>query len=172
MNNSTSSSHNAAAIRYGVLGGLAGVVVSLIVFFANQQYASWSKWLSTAILVAAIFIGVRAVALQLAEETGSATFGKLFGAGMLITLTIAVISIAYFMLYTNVIDVDFVDNLLEISRQEMEKRGMSEEHIEKGLEISKKFMTPGLMIAFSLFGTLVFGAIAALIAAAVHKKEN
>lgn len=91
---------------------------------------------------------------------------------MLITLTIAVISIAYFMLYTNVIDVDFVDNLLEISRQEMEKRGMSEEQIEKGLEMSKKFMTPGLMIAFSLFGTLVFGAIAALIAAAVHKKEN
>ncbi|MBS1608292.1 MAG: DUF4199 domain-containing protein [Bacteroidetes bacterium] len=63
------------------------------------------------------------------------------------------------------------DKAIETAREQMEKDGkMSEEQINQGLEIAKKFF-----IAFGIggviLGTLIAGAIASLIGAAAAKKK-
>ena len=50
------------AIKFGIIGGLAGILISLILFISNLQYESWSKWLQSLIMIVAIFLGVKAIA--------------------------------------------------------------------------------------------------------------
>ena len=158
------------AIKFGVIGGLGGIIISLILFFANLQYESWSKWLQSLVMIVAIVVGVKAIAA--ANKHKVVSFGALFGAGMLITTIIAIISIVYFFLYSNFIETNFIDNLLDVSRAQMAEKGLSEEQVDAAIEMSKKFMSPGIMMAISLFSSLIMGAIVSLISAAIFKNEK
>jgi len=66
---------------------------------------------------------------------------------------------------------DFKENILDQARIGMrQKNNMTEEQISQAMEISKKFFMVGLL-AFTIFGYLIFGAGSALIGAAVTKKQ-
>lgn len=157
------------AIKFGIIGGLAGILISLILFISNLQYESWSKWLQSLIMIVAIFLGVKAIAA--AHKNRLIPFGILFKGGMIITAIISIISVVYFFFYANFIETDFINNLLELSRKQMAERGLSEEQIEQGIELSKKFMSPTIMAVISTFSSLFIGAIVSLISAAVLKKD-
>ncbi len=158
------------AIKFGIIGGLGGVIVSLILFFANLQYESWSKWLQSIVMIVAIIAGIRAIAD--ANKNKLVPFGSLFSGGMLITVIISVISIIYFLVYSNLIETNFIDNLLEVSRKQMAEKGLSEEQVDAAIEMSKKFMSPAIMTVISLISSLIMGAIVSLIGAAIFKKEK
>ena len=158
------------AIKFGIIGGLGGVIVSLILFFANLQYESWSKWLQSIVMVVAIISGIKAISD--ANKNKLVPFGSLFGGGMLITVIISVISIVYFLVYSNFIETNFIDNLLEVSRKQMAEKGLSEEQVDAAIEMSKKFMSPAIMTVISLISSLIMGAIVSLIGAAIFKKEK
>lgn len=157
------------AVKFGIIGGLAGILVSLILFFANLQFNSWSKWLQTIVMLVAIVWGIKAIAD--ANKNKLVSFGALFGGGMIITLIIAVISVVYFLVYTNFIETDFIDKIIEVSRQQMAEKGLSEDQIDKAMSISKSFMSPGIMTVISLISSLVIGAITSVIGAAIFKKD-
>lgn len=179
MSNETIDSHlpqkekvdlKKGSIQFGVIGGLASIIVSLILYFANLQLEPWAKWISSLVLIGAVILGIRAIAKQ--NQNLELPFGTLFGGGMLVTLIITIFTIAYFLFYIKLIEPDFVDKILDISRQQMAQKGLNDDQIEKAVEMSKKFMTPGLMVLFSSIGTLLIGAIASLIGAAIFKKEH
>ena len=52
------------------------------------------------------------------------------------------------------------------------EKGLSEEQVDAAIEMSKKFMSPGIMMAISLFSSLIMGAIVSLISAAIFKNEK
>jgi hypothetical protein len=78
----------------------------------------------------------------------------------------------YFFFYSNFIEANFIDNLLDVSRAQMAEKGLSEEQVDAAIEMSKKFMSPGIMMAISLFSSLIMGAIVSLISAAIFKNEK
>ncbi len=158
------------AIKFGIIGGLGGVIVSLILFFGNLQYESWSKWLQSVVMIVAIIAGIKAIAD--ANKNKAIPFGRLFKGGMLTTLIIAIISILYFQLYSNIIEPDFVEHILEESGKQMAEKGLSEEQIDKALEMSKTFMSPGIMSVISFFSSLLMGALISVIGAAIFKNEK
>lgn len=158
------------SIKFGVIGGLAGVIISLIFYFTDLQFESWSKWVSTLVMVIAIILGIKSIADD--NKGKLIPFGTLFKAGMIITIIIAVISIIYFLIYTNFIETDFIDKILDVSRKQMAEKGLSEEQIETALNMSKSFMSPGMMIVFSLLGSLIFGALTSVVGAAIFKNEK
>ncbi len=88
------------------------------------------------------------------------------------TLIIAIISILYFQLYSNIIEPDFVEHILEESGKQMAEKGLSEEQIDKALEMSKTFMSPGIMSVISFFSSLLMGALISVIGAAIFKNEK
>lgn len=158
------------AIKFGLIGGLAGILISLILFFSNLQYEAWAKWLQSLIMIISIFWGIKAIAA--AHKNRIIPFGILFKGGMFITVIITLISVVYFFVYANFIETDFVNNLLDLSRKQMAERGFNEEQIEQGIELSKKFMSPIIMAVISIFSSLAIGAIVSLISAAVLKKDS
>ena len=158
------------AVKYGIIGGLGGIIISLILFFLHMQFESWAKWLQTFIMLSAIILGIRAIAED--NRNKLVPFGTLFKGGMMITLIVAIISIIYFLIYSNFIETDFVDKILEVSRQKMADKGLSEEQTDRAIEMTKKFMSPVFMTVIALISNLIIGAVTSVIGAAIFKKED
>lgn len=158
------------AIRFGIIGGMGCVLVSVGLFLADLQFENWARWIGTLVLILAVIFGIKAIAAE--NERKSKPFGSLFGAGMLITLIIALISIFYFFLYLNFIETDFAGKVLEVSRQQMMEKGLNEDQIDKALEMTRKFTSPWIMAVFALIANLFFGTIGSLIGAAIFKEDK
>ena len=155
-------------ITKGLIIALIGIVIGVAGYLGGLEQQSWFRWLSTIITCAGIIWGCVYYANQL---DGRVTFGNIFAHGFKISVVITLITIVYLVLAMTVLFPEMKDKALETARQEMEKGGkMSEEQIEQGIEMTKKFFMPFVLGAV-LFGTLIAGAIASLIGAAIAKKK-
>jgi hypothetical protein len=54
----------------------------------------------------------------------------------------------------------------------MEKRGMDDSQIDQAMELSQKFMSPGIVFVMGVFGYIVMGFVISLIVAAIIRKEK
>ncbi|MBP6660852.1 MAG: DUF4199 domain-containing protein [Chitinophagales bacterium] len=158
------------AIKFGIITGLVSIILSLVFYFINVEYDSWSRYVSILISMILVFIGVKNIAAENANKLIS--FVSLFKAGMLITLILAIISIVYFFIYTNFINTDFMDGLMQVQKEQMADKGLSEEKIETAMEMAQKFSSPIFMTITSFFTFIVIGAISSAIGAAIYKKEK
>ena len=153
----------------GILIALILIVVDLIGGFAHLRMEKWFSWISTIILAAALIT----VSINYGKQKNNqVTYGNVFGYAFKIALVISLVIVVYSLLSSYVIFPEFRDQLLEKARADMEaKGGMTEEQIDAGMAITKKFIQPIPLSIFAFLGTLFFGTIAALIGAAVTKKN-
>ena len=153
----------------GILIALILIVVDLIGGFAHLRMEKWFSWISTIILAAALIT----VSINYGkQQNNQVTYGNVFGYTFKIALMISLVIVVYSLLSSYVIFPEFRDQLLEKARADMEaKGGMTEEQIDAGMAITKKFIQPIPLSIFAFLGTLFFGTIAALIGAAVTKKN-
>ena len=155
-------------VTKGLLIALVTIVISVIGYMAHIEQASWFRWISTVVMC----VGIIWACIYYAQQMdGNVTFGNVFVHGFKVSAVITVVSIIYFALAITVLFPEMKDKALETARQKMEEGGkMSEEQINQGLEMTRKFFMP-FAIGAILFGTLIAGAIASLIGAAVAKKK-
>jgi NADH:ubiquinone oxidoreductase subunit 6 (subunit J) len=104
------------------------------------------------------------------QMNNNVTYGNVFSHSFKAVATVTVIMIAFTLIATKLLFPESVDQAMENARIEMEKSGQSEETIDKALEMSKKFFIP-FAIGGVLLLYMIVGAIAALIGAAVAKKN-
>lgn len=155
-------------VTKGLLIALVTIVISVIGNIAKLEQELWFRWLSTIVMCAGVIWACISFAQQM---DGNVTFGNVFAHGFKVTAVITVISIVYFVLAILVLFPEMKDKALETARQKMEEGGkMSEEQINQGVEMTKKFFMP-FAIGAILFGTLVAGVIASLIGAGIAKKK-
>ena len=157
-------------IGKGVLISLILVVVDLIGGFAHLRFENWFKYIGTVIMLAGIII----FCLQYAKEkTDGVRFGNVFGYGFKIALVISVVMIIYTLISVNLIFTDYVDQVLVKAKADMEAKGnLTEDQIDQGLNMTKKFLQPVPLALFAFLGTLFFGTIAALLGGAFAKKSE
>jgi hypothetical protein len=155
-------------ITKGLIIGLLAIIIGIAGYLGGIDQQSWFKWISTII----ICIGVIWACIYYAQQLdGRVTFGNVFAHGFKTSVVVALLVVVYFVLAVTVIFPEMKDKAMEAGRQQMESAGKySEEQINQGLEIAKKFFTI-FGVAGILLGTLIAGAIAALIGAAVAKKK-
>lgn len=155
-------------VTKGLLAALVLIVIGIAGYFTKLAEQSWFSWASNGILFIAVIWGCITYSNQM---NGQVTFGNIFGHGFKMSVVIALILIVWVVLATSVLFPDMKDKALEIARQRMEERGnLSDTQIDQGIEFTKKFFIP-FAIGATLLGTLIFGAIASLIGAAVAKKK-
>ncbi len=154
----------------GILLSLVLMVISLIGGFAHLQFESWFKWVPTIIQVTIIII----FCVQYGKhQSDGVTFGKVFGYGFKISLVVSILMILYGLLSFFVIFPEFNDLALQQARAGMEAKGnLTEDQIDKGMEITKKFMQPVPIAIITFLGTLLVGTIASLLGAAFTKKSE
>ncbi|HEV8082314.1 MAG TPA: DUF4199 domain-containing protein, partial [Chitinophagaceae bacterium] len=100
----------------------------------------------------------------------NSTFGNYFAHGFKVAAVVTCIMIIYLIIFILLFP-EFKEKAMDQARANMVKEGkLSSEQINKGVEIAKKFF-----MAFAIGGTLIvllfFGALSALVGAAITKKE-
>jgi hypothetical protein len=76
------------------------------------------------------------------------------------------------MFYTRFIDPTILTQTLDQARANMEAKGMDDSQIDQAMEISQKFMSPGVMFAFAVIGYLLMGFLLSLVIAAIIRKDK
>ena len=155
-------------ITKGLMIALVLALMDLVAGIWNFKLSSWFRWLPIIVLTGSL---IWACITFGAQNNYTESFGNLFAHGFKTTAVVGCVFVIYTLLSVLVIFPETKDIALEQARREMERRGdLSEENIEQGLAITRRFFIP-FTIAGALFGTILIGALASLIGAAVTKKK-
>jgi uncharacterized membrane protein YciS (DUF1049 family) len=154
-------------LKYGGFGGLGVVIVGLILYIGNMYT---NQGLSLLIyLPFLIAILMNAVAYSKANDH-YVTFGGVFSSGFKASALVTLIYLAWSFIALAIFP-EMKEKSMEIAEESMSGRGMSDEQIEQGLEMTKKYFSV-FMIGGILFGMMFWGAIFSLLGGAIAKKKK
>jgi hypothetical protein len=166
MNNSRSLHSLVFSLIAAVPVMLLAVLIQMV---SDNPQSAWN-YLSYLFLLGALMLGQ--LSWRKNALGGYMTFGQAFRYSMLFLMWYSIIMAIWTVLFTTVIAPDMVDRILEQSRQQLESKGISEDQIEIGLEMTRKIMNPAMMAVFALFGNFIFGLLFGLLASAFTKKDK
>ena len=153
----------------GLIISLILIVCSLATYFAGLTQNAALRWVPLVILLAGVIISCTSYANDM---NGNVTFGNVFAHGFKVTAATAVIMIVYTVLALKVLFPDMMTQAMDEARKNMDARGnMTEDQINQGLEITRKFFMP-IAIGAIIFIYAICGAIGGLIGAGVAKKNK
>lgn len=163
----TTPSSARIALRFGLITGLAMIIYSMILNFSGVAYDSALQYFSYVILIAGVVYAVREFKNQ---NSGYLTLGQGMGAGTLTSAVAGVLASVFSWIYITFVDDSMMKKAFDAQRDALEERGMSEEQINQAMEMGQKFASFGFIFAIIFF--VIVGFIAALIAAAIMKKDR
>jgi NADH:ubiquinone oxidoreductase subunit 6 (subunit J) len=163
MNSKKPISHIVAGL---ILGGFM-VVYSLVLHFANLTEQRSAQWISFIIMIGGLIYFVNRHG---SVNNNTVSFGGLFGYGFKITTIIILFVTLYTVLFFTIFP-EVREQMFEIARRQMEDQNkLSDEEIDKGIEMVKKFFW-----VFTIGGVLlsyaIIGAAGSLIGAAITKRK-
>jgi Protein of unknown function (DUF4199) len=151
----------------GLVIGLLLIILALAVYFANIEPSGPTQWIGYAIFIGGVVWSVYSYGKQLDYNS---TFGNYFAHGFKVAASVTAIMIIYIVIFITLFP-DFKEKALDQARTAMrEKNNMTQEQITQALEFTRKFFMV-FLIGGTLLGYLILGAIAALIGAAITKRQ-
>lgn len=154
-------------MMYGVLTALAMIILGVGLYVANLAFKPGMNYVVYIPFLIGLILNAQAYAKA---NDNYVTFGNVFGSCFKACLVITAISVVWSFISLMIFP-DMLEKGMEIGRQSMEDRGMSEEDIEQGMEMTRKFFGVFMFLGIAV-GYLFFGAILSLIAAAIPKKKG
>lgn len=152
----------------GLIIALILIVVSVIGHVTNLAFENWYNWIGTVIFFGGVVWSVNVYGKQM---NNNVTFGNLFAHGFKTTAVITCIVFVFTVLTIYVLFPDFVDQMIQKQIDEARKaNNLSDEQVEQGMAMAKKIGSIGVL-AGSIIGSLIVGALGALIGAATTKKN-
>jgi len=158
---------------YALVLSMALIVFSLLLIILQGSVGATSLWLigllSWPMAFFILWHGLRAMR---DEKPGQCiTFKQAFLAGLVISLIAAAAMGVYMVLHCTLINPGYADQAMELARQQWEAKGLNDQQMEVAERFARIFMHPALMVVFQIVGTILKGAICALIAAAIVKRN-
>ena len=150
----------------GFIIGLIMIAFSLTVSFLDLQSNSIFQWLGYGIFLIGIILAISQYGKQLNYNS---KFGDYFAHGFKVSAVVTLLMIVFLIVFMTVFP-EFKDKAMDEARKSMTTKNLSEEQIDKAIDITKKFFMV-FLIGGALLGYLLFGAIASLIGAAITKKD-
>lgn len=152
----------------GAIIGLVLIIYSTVLYLSGQMMNKGLGYVSYGILFAGLIISGNIFSK---ENNGNVTFGNVFAHCFKTNAVVLLIVILWSILSVKVIFPNMEDQMIDITRKELEKAGQfTDEQIAQSLTMMRKgFMV--IMIGGALLGYAVLGAIGSLLAAAFAKKN-
>lgn len=161
--NSTKSATKWALIYFAV-----SIVITYLFQFLNVDQNSGAKYLGYIPFIAFLLLAQKEYRDQLG---GFLTFGQGFSAGFRYSVFSGLLLAVFIYLYLAVLSPQILEQSMNDQQGKMAEQGLSQEQIDKALEIGKKY-GPIIGAFGAAIGSAVMGAIIALIGAAIFKKER
>lgn len=159
------------AWTFGLLLGLASVVFSLMLYFAEMHYEqSWP------VRIIGIILTVAAIVLATIQfkkaNSGLLSISEALKLGAGIGLVGGIIALAFYWLLTNVIEPDFMDKAMAIAKVNALEANpkMTDEQWAQGVEMQKKFAW--LAYPIGIIIQVVLGLIIGLFTGLIMKKQK
>ncbi len=151
----------------GITIALILIVISLAAYFSGMITNSAFAWLGYAIFIIGIIVSVSIYGKQINYNS---TFGNYFTHGFKVAALVTAIMVIFIVVF-NFAFPEMKETLFDKAKEDMAKQGtLSDEQIQQGLEITRKFFMV-FTIGGTLLGYMFFGTLAALVGAAITKKQ-
>ncbi len=157
------------ALKYGVITAVAVIVYSTILSIAGLAQNRALTSIGFIMLIGGIVWGMRDFRTQ---NNGFMSYGQGLGVGSLISAIVGFLGSIFTMFYTQFIDTTIMEQSLNTARADMEARGMDDAQIDQAMEMSQKFMTPGVVFFIGILTYLILGFIISLIVAAIMRRDK
>lgn len=153
---------------YGFLTGLVMVILSVILYISDLAFKPWAQWVSYIPFLVGLILNAMAYAKA---NDHYVTYGNVWTSGFKASAIITIVTLAWALIAMFVFP-EMKEKSLELAAERIaENKSVSDEQIETTLKMTEKFFYP-FMIAGIVFGTMFFGAVFSLIAAAVPKRKG
>lgn len=160
-----------AGIRYGLILAVISIAYFLVLSFAGLA-GKGGMWSYLGIIPSIIVI---VLAQKYFKDNGDGfmDFGQGFGVGFWTILISSIISNIFTYIYVKFVDTGFAQAILDNSREQMEAGGnMTDSQIDQAMEMTAKFTSPEMIVAFGLFFGLLIGCIVVLVITLFTQKKN
>jgi hypothetical protein len=156
-------------LTWGLITGFAAIVYSLILYFAGIIGNQIAGYAGALITIAGIYLGTKAFRDQ--GQDGFITYGRALGTGVLISLFATILSVIFMIILYTVIDPELPSRLMAETQDRMIEKGLPEDQIAQGMEMTKRLFIPMAIIGGLIMGVLM-GFIISLVTSAILKKEQ
>ncbi len=154
---------------WGLIIGFASIIYNVILYMLDQNLNQALGYVGILITLVLLILGIRSFR---DIRGGVLPFGPAFTFGIVAVVVSGVIGTIYGYILWTVIDPDILTKMQELQMEKMLERGLPEEAVNQAMNMTSRFMKPGLMAAMGLAGSLFFGAIISLIVAAIFKRDE
>ena len=173
MEDQPKSTTKSIMLNYGLVLGLASIIVMLINYVFGDLYEPhWSIMVISLVVTSAIIV----MALKKVKEgnSGFLSLGEAIKTGLGISLVSAIIYGVYLLIFYNVIEPDYFANMIEFQEQMIAERypQLTDEQLEGAQKNAAMFASTGPNLTITIIVSLFFGLIISLIAGLVMKKSN
>ena len=163
---------SANALTYSVIAAVIMIIYSLLLYIFDLNMNQWLSLVSYVILIAVTIWGT----LEYRNKVlgGYISYGKAFGSTFLIGLFASIIMAIYVYVFFAFISPGSVQEIIELGRERMMESNpnMSDEDIERALDMQAWMMTPVGMAIYGFISQVIVTAIICLITSIFLKKED
>lgn len=168
MATSKPSSSN-ITVKWAVIYLITSIVITYIIQLLNLDPNSPVKYLGYIPFIAFLLLAQKEYRDN--KLDGFISFGDAFLTGFLYSVFGGIMLAIFIYIYLSILSPHVLEAAMESQRQAFVDKGMSSDQIDQSMELGKKYGA-----IFGAVGTLfvipIFGAIVALIGAAILKKEK
>lgn len=157
------------SIRYGLISGLVGIAFFVVLNLIGLGTHQGISWLAYVIMAAIIYLAHKAFK---EEGDGYMSYGQGLGIGTLVSLLSAVVGGVFTYIYVAYINTDYIQEILDKTREQMEKGGQQDAVIDQAMGIIEKATSPTIMPILGLVSTVFFGFIISLIVSAITQNKR
>ncbi len=160
------------ALNYGLILGLIMIVIGVVTYVTGiaLELKQWPQYVYYIIFAVTI---IYAISQYKKSNANLLSLGEALKIGVIIGVISALIYAAYIILFNYVIDPEFMDLIMEATKDKMlENPNMTEEIADQSMAMMEKFMNPFVGSAMWIALSALFGLIYSLIGGLVMKKEQ
>jgi len=164
-------------LKWGLITGMVYVIFSLITNMLGLQQSGGGSMVIS-MLINGLLLGITFFTIYSgvkdtrdSELDGALSMGEAFKTGMKIAVIGGAIAGLFTLLNMTLIDPDMGSRMLEAAEDQWDKVNMPEDQREMSKKLMAPFLNPFIAAPFTLVWVAFWGAIKALIAGAILKKE-
>ena len=166
-------SRKSIMLNYGLLMGFASIIVALINYVLGDIYdPHWSLIVgSLAITTIIIILGIKKVK---ESNSGLLSIGDAIKTGLGISLVSAIVYIIYLLLFYNMIEPEYFNNMLKFQEQMIIEKypNLTDEELEGAIKGSAMFANTGANVTMTIIFSLFIGLIISLIGGLIMRKSD
>ncbi|MCL6265553.1 DUF4199 domain-containing protein [Flagellimonas myxillae] len=159
------------SLNFGALAGAAGIVFSLMLYFADMHHERSMGIQAVQFAILAIFV-VLAVMQYKKANGGYLNLIDALKMGAGVAAISFVVGTIYFLIFSNIIEPNFMEEAYEVGKQQMMEQNpnLTAEQVNQGIEMQKRFFW--VIMAVFMIISVVFGFVVSLIAGLIMKKDK